>query len=777
MYSRVYVAWLGRTIREVSDYGGSGIVWHEGRAMAPQRVLATFFGMTIVCASIASASMIYVDDSASGANNGSSWTDAFVELQSALAVAQGDDDIWIAAGTYTPDFDVNTQTHTGNRVMSFSLINGVGVYGGFAGTEDPATFDLADRDFVANATILSGDLNGDDKSTGSKADNSYHVVSQPPGSDFAILDGFVIQDGYADGVSVDQQCGGGVYGTAGALSIRACRIVGNFSASYGGGVYLAGPGSHTTLDACHFGDNGGPAGGAMCISDSAYADIRDCSFLSNTATMSLGGAIYMKSTAQNPTTITRCSFDSNMGQQSGGAIFSHCSSRLQVIDTTFTRNSCQSLTGEGGGAVYYNSVFLRMSNCTFSENTSPLSGAVHLEVTQAAIVNCRFLSNENGRDGGGLYNRFADATVTNCLFANNIARNGGGAYDSESNVAYANCTFADNSALSGGGIMVQNSTGTQSTTAANSILWGNSDQQNSGEESQVYVASGTFAVNYSCIQGWTGALGGTGNMGEDPLFYTGDAFYHVQGNSPAIDAASNALVPADTNDLDGDADTAEPTPLALDVEPRFKDVPFVPETGAGTVPIVDMGCYEYFVDCDNNSVFDTCDFSCGDSGGPCDMPGCGQEPDCNQNQTIDACESDRDNDGLIDDCDDDDDNDSVVDPEDNCPLVANIGQEDSDVDSIGDACDDCPGTISGIAVDEAGCPPLVPGDMDRDGDVDMEDFGVMQACLSGSSVPQTMTACQNTKLDEDEDVDADDMRVFLGCLSAANTSADPACAD
>ena len=36
--------------------------------------------------------------------------------------------------------------------------NGVEIYGGFAGDEDPAVFDLNDRDFTANETILSGDI-------------------------------------------------------------------------------------------------------------------------------------------------------------------------------------------------------------------------------------------------------------------------------------------------------------------------------------------------------------------------------------------------------------------------------------------------------------------------------------------------------------------------------------------------------------------------------------------------------------------------------------------
>ena len=56
------------------------------------------------CPAQAPAEIIYVDDDdAAGANNGSSWADAFVYLQDALAVAQPGDEIRVAQGLYRPD--------------------------------------------------------------------------------------------------------------------------------------------------------------------------------------------------------------------------------------------------------------------------------------------------------------------------------------------------------------------------------------------------------------------------------------------------------------------------------------------------------------------------------------------------------------------------------------------------------------------------------------------------------------------------------------------------
>jgi hypothetical protein len=76
-------------------------------------------------------------------------------------------------------------------------------------------------------------------------------------------------------------------------------------------------------------------------------------------------------------------------------------------------------------------------------------------------------------------------------------------------------------------------------------------------------------------------------------------------------------------------------------------------------------------------------------------------------------------------------------------------------------------------------PPLnLPfGDFDRDDDVDMEDFGVFQACISGPSIPQLDPTCILADSDGDEDIDQDDFGVFQLCMTGANIPADPACDD
>lgn len=97
---------------------------------------------------------IYVDAGATGANNGSSWVDAYKYLQDALAAAVSGDQIWVAEGTYMPD--QGSGLTPGDRTAKFLLKNGVSIYGGFAGGETSRD----QRDAVTNVTILSGDLAG-----------------------------------------------------------------------------------------------------------------------------------------------------------------------------------------------------------------------------------------------------------------------------------------------------------------------------------------------------------------------------------------------------------------------------------------------------------------------------------------------------------------------------------------------------------------------------------------------------------------------------------------
>ena len=86
------------------------------------------------------AKTIFVDDNASYGGDGSSWATAHKYLQDGLAVAEYGDEIWVAEGTYKPYQGAGKTA--GDRASPFVLVNGVGMYGGFLGTEssrDPNT--------------------------------------------------------------------------------------------------------------------------------------------------------------------------------------------------------------------------------------------------------------------------------------------------------------------------------------------------------------------------------------------------------------------------------------------------------------------------------------------------------------------------------------------------------------------------------------------------------------------------------------------------------------
>lgn len=112
--------------------------------------LAAFLLLFFLPAAAAAQTIWYVKGNATGLNNGTSWDNAFIQLQPALNTTQPGDQVWVAGGIYHPQQPADGVS-TIPQDRAFVLPAGVKIYGRFQGTE-PAGFDLLQRSFLPKTT-------------------------------------------------------------------------------------------------------------------------------------------------------------------------------------------------------------------------------------------------------------------------------------------------------------------------------------------------------------------------------------------------------------------------------------------------------------------------------------------------------------------------------------------------------------------------------------------------------------------------------------------------
>jgi hypothetical protein len=435
--------------------------------------------------------IIYVDANSAGANDGSSWSDAYIYLQDALAnasYAEKPIEVRVAQGIYKPD--QRTGVISGNRYATFQLINDLTIKGGYAGFGHP---DPNARDFKKYETILSGDLNGDDTDVNdpcdlltepTRAENSYTVLKGENGND-CVLDGLTITGGNTNSSILipDLTTGGGIYLFRFSLTLLNCTLTMN-SAVYGGGAiqcFFSSP----KFIGCTFIRN---CGGSLVEGD-------------NTVMVNGGGGA---ANSNCSSVFEQCMFINNWASLGGGLW--NTESNVTLICCTFSRNKSHT---RGGGIFNWKSD-ARLDNCIFKANSAEKSGGgIEGSFSNLVLTGCAFAGNTASGDGGGVNNNSCDITLTNCVFGGNSAKSTGGAiYQYKGSMTLINCTHNGNRARENGGAIYLEQK--SSASIMNCILWGDTPQ-----EIYLPLLGGVSSLTYSNIQdGWPGVT----NMSVDPCF-------------------------------------------------------------------------------------------------------------------------------------------------------------------------------------------------------------------------------------------------------------------
>ncbi len=471
------------------------------------------------------AQIIYVHKNAVGANDGTSWANAYNDLQDALDEAKPGHEIWVAKGTYVPTTE---QGGTGSQYRAFQMKNGVAIYGGFSGNEDPASFGLADRDFVANETILSGDLDRN----GKDITDAYHVFYHTADlllNETAVLDGFTITGGYSsgDGTPYDKDSskwhynhtylGAGMYNDHCSPTIRYCSFLENTTGdgtvpSCGTYECDAGPGGH----------------GAGMYNSYSSPTIINCVFFNNETGKGGWGKFFGKDGGDG-------GYGASIYNYYSSPVIKGCSfSENRTGDGGSAGNTYHGGDGGDGGAVFNWKSSPRIVSCIFSRNSTGKGGA------PGCSTGCK---QGYGGFGAAVCNREDSApSIVNCIFSWNSTGSGyyqgfgGGMFNRDSHPVIINCTFYGNEAAYGGALESDYS----DHKISNSVLWGNTAYSDpNGNEIEAW--NSVVSVYYSDIQG---GYSGVGIIDVDPMFVSpGNGDFHLQDDSPCIDSGSSNEVP------------------------------------------------------------------------------------------------------------------------------------------------------------------------------------------------------------------------------------------
>ena len=400
--------------------------------------LACMVAAATLAAAAHGGAIVFVDADAPPGGDGAGWPTAYRFLQDALAAvaepASGITEVRVAQGSYHPDRSEAAPDGSEDRLATFQLSDGVALLGGFAGL---GAADPDQRDIEQFETILSGEI----ADPALAADNSIHVVTGTSTDRSALIEGFTITGGNADG-SGEESRGGGMICAPGMPTVVSCSFTANAAALSGGGLYVS------TLDPlvvdCTFSANTAWSGAGVALVQSD-ALLAGCTITGNVAHG--GGGV---SLAQGSPVLANCQITFNEAQFSGGGV-TVASVSAVFTGCTFANN----LAGDSGGGILHDSGTLSLTDCTFLGNSATDGGGLFSDIADATVNDCLFEANSAVFSGGGVFNLATHSTFTNCSFTGNVATLGtGGAMSNEGNgPILRQCTFtANQTGYRGGGV-------------------------------------------------------------------------------------------------------------------------------------------------------------------------------------------------------------------------------------------------------------------------------------------------------------------------------------
>ena len=299
----------------------------------------SLLALVLFCLFSYTHAQVYVDASATGLTDGSSWADAFTDLQAAIDAAPSGAVIWVAGGTYRPSRTPSGSTADNKaRERTFFITKSLSLYGGFAGTES----ELDERILASHPTILEGLLPSNQR--------VYHLFRLQQHVAITI-DGFTLQGAEADGPNSDSDGAGILASNLSSLTLANLTCY-DLEAKRNGGAFHITQLSALNLSGSRFYNCVSKKGGAIHTNNLSSLRIVNSLFCGNTAgdgNSGMGGAIY--ATNLGGFTLTGSAFTHNFANNHGGAMYLQNGSGTVLTNNTFTENEADN----HGGAVYLSS--------------------------------------------------------------------------------------------------------------------------------------------------------------------------------------------------------------------------------------------------------------------------------------------------------------------------------------------------------------------------------------------------------------------------------------